>query len=204
MMNTYINICIIDNFDSFTFNLLEEFSKPNIKLHVWRNSMTVEEIERRLEEIEGAKLLVFSPGPGHPDQAGSMNALIERMKGRLPMFGVCLGMQAMVGVFGGKVQPILSVVHGKARILEHDQSLIFKGLKNRIAIGRYHSLAALHVPDSMRVFGLCEDVVMAISHKTYPIIGIQFHPESILTTSGSTMIANVIDWARDFYAKKHS
>jgi anthranilate synthase component II len=192
-----MNICIIDNFDSFTFNLLDEFSDPNHNIHVWRNSMSAAEVEKRLFELAPPRLLVFSPGPGHPDDAGSMNELIRSLKGRVPMFGVCLGMQAMVSVFGGTVKRAPQVVHGKARILTHDGTLIFKGLKERIYVGRYHSLCATVVPDCMNVLGRSDGVVMAIAHKSNPLIGIQFHPESILSTEGSLMIKNIIAWAKE-------
>lgn len=192
-----MNICIIDNFDSFTFNLLDEFSAPDHTIHVWRNSMSADEIEKRLFALAAPRLLVFSPGPGHPDDAGSMNELIRRLPGRVPMFGVCLGMQAMISVFGGKVGRAPQVVHGKARLLTHDGTLIFKGLKDRIYVGRYHSLCATVMPQCMRVFGESDGVVMAVAHKSEPIIGIQFHPESILSTEGSLMIKNVLAWARE-------
>ncbi len=192
-----MNICIIDNFDSFTFNILEEFQGPGHALHVWRNSMSFEEVEKRLFALSTPRLLVFSPGPGHPDSAGCMNQAIKSLAGRVPMFGVCLGMQAMVSALGGVVSRAPSIVHGKARTLEHDGTLIFKGLKNRIAVGRYHSLTASVLPESLRVFGQCEGLVMAVSHRNYPMMGIQFHPESILSTEGTRMIKNVIDWARE-------
>lgn len=192
-----MNICIIDNFDSFTFNLLEEFQRPGIRLHVWRNSMDFSEVERRLFTLPAPRLLVLSPGPGHPDDAGCMNEAIKKLLGHVPIFGVCLGMQAMVSTLGGVVERAPAVVHGKARILEHDGTLLFKGLKNRIAVGRYHSLAASLVPDSLRVFGRSDGQVMAVAHTTHPMIGIQFHPESILSTEGSRMISNLLSWAKE-------
>lgn len=193
-----MNIVILDNFDSFTFNLLDEFSDHSHKIHVWRNSMSLDEAEKRLLALSGPKLLVLSPGPGHPDDAGCMNGLIKRMAGVVPIFGVCLGMQAMVSIFGGEVSRAPKIVHGKARVLEHNEELIFKGMKNRIHVGRYHSLTATVVPDCFHVFARSEGLVMAVSHKTHPIMGIQFHPESILTTEGSRMLKNTIDWAREF------
>lgn len=192
-----MNICIIDNFDSFTFNLLDEFSAAGNKVHVWRNTMSGEEVKKRIFALAAPRLLVFSPGPGHPDSAGSMNELISTLSGRVPMFGVCLGMQAMISVFGGTVNRAPLAVHGKARLMTHDGSLLFKGLKERLYVGRYHSLCAVKVPDCLRVLAESEGVVMAVAHKQEPIIGIQFHPESILTTEGSHMIKNVISWARE-------
>jgi anthranilate synthase/aminodeoxychorismate synthase-like glutamine amidotransferase len=192
-----MNIVILDNFDSFTFNLLDEFRAPDHHLHVWRNSMKANEAEERLLMLNGKKLLVLSPGPGHPDDAGCMNELIKRMTNKIPIFGVCLGMQAMVSINGGKVTRAPQIVHGKARILEHEGELIFKGLSNRIHVGRYHSLSASVIPKNFRIFGHSNDLVMAISQNDSPVIGIQFHPESILTTQGSRMIKNVIAWAKE-------
>ncbi len=193
-----MNICIIDNFDSFTFNLFEEFSHPQNTIHVWRNTMSADEVEKKINELSYPKLVVFSPGPGHPNEALLMNELIHRLKETTPIFGVCLGMQAIVCAFGGVVSNASSVVHGKARILQHDQTSIFKGLPDRIYIARYHSLAGHTISEDLRVFGHSENIPMAIEHKKYPIIGIQFHPESILTTYGSCMIENIIKFSKDF------
>lgn len=192
-----MNIVILDNFDSFTFNLLDEFSAPNHRIHVWRNNMSADEAAERLLSLPRPRLLVLSPGPGHPDDAGCMNELIKRMTGQVPIFGVCLGMQAMVSIFGGKVERAIKAVHGKARVLEHDGSLIFKGLKNHIHVGRYHSLHASIMPKDLRVFGYSDGLAMAVAHTSKPVIGIQFHPESILSTEGSRMIKNVITWAKE-------
>lgn len=192
-----MNVVILDNFDSFTFNLLDEFSAPDNKIHVWRNNMSVDQAEKRLLSLKGPRLLVLSPGPGHPDDAGCMNELIKRVTSKVPIFGVCLGMQAIVSIFGGTVSRAKNVVHGKARVLSHDSTLIFSGLKNRIHVGRYHSLSATVVPDCLRVLGHSDDLVMAVAHKKSPVIGIQFHPESILTTEGSRMIKNVMAWAKE-------
>lgn len=192
-----MNIVILDNFDSFTFNLVDEFSNPGHHVQVWRNTISVEEAEQKLLALLSPKLLVLSPGPGHPDDAGCMNELIKRLTGKLPMFGVCLGMQAMVSIYGGKVGRAPYVVHGKARKMEHSGSHIFSGFRNHLDVGRYHSLCATVMPDCLEAFGHCDGVIMAVSHKTHPVIGIQFHPESILTTEGSRMINNVIAWAKE-------
>lgn len=192
-----MNIVILDNYDSFTFNLLDEFSDDNNTIHVWRNTIDLHEASHKLLALPKPRLLVLSPGPGHPDDAGCMNELIKQLKGQLPMFGVCLGMQAMVSIFGGHVARAPHAIHGKARVLAHDGSLIFSGLKNNIHVGRYHSLHAERMPEEMRIFGRSDDLVMAVSHNRYPLIGIQFHPESILSTEGSRMIKNVIRWAKE-------
>lgn len=192
-----MNIVILDNFDSFTFNLLEEFSAFDHHLFIWRNNIDIDEAKNRLLSLKKPRLLVLSPGPGHPDEAGCMNKLILNMAGKMPIFGVCLGMQAIVSIYGGKVAKAPYVVHGKASIMTHQGHSIFAGLKKHIPVGRYHSLCATTLPDSLDALAHCQQVVMAIKHKIYPIIGVQFHPESILTNDGSFMINNVISWAKD-------
>lgn len=192
-----MNIVILDNFDSFTFNLLDEFASSDRQIRIYRNNMRACEVERRLMSLKPPRLLVLSPGPGHPDDAGSMSEVIKRLKGQVPIFGVCLGMQAIVRAFDGQVSCVKEVIHGKARMLEHDGSLIFKGLKNRIGVGRYHSLSATQISTDLRAFAHSEGLIMAVTHKEYPIIGIQFHPESILTTDGSAMMRNVVAWAKE-------
>ncbi len=174
-----------------------DFSAPQHQIHVWRNSMDADEATTKLLALETPRLLVLSPGPGHPDDAGCMNKLITNTAGTVPIFGVCLGMQAIVSIYGGKIERAPRAVHGKARVLDHDGSLIFSGLKNHIHVGRYHSLHASHVPDCLRVFGRSDELAMAVTHESKPIIGIQFHPESILSTEGSRMIKNVVNWARE-------
>lgn len=192
-----MNICIIDNFDSFTFNLLDELSGFNRTVHVWRNTLSAAEIEQQLFDLAPPRLLVFSPGPGHPSTAGSMIEVIKKLGGKVPIFGVCLGMQAIVTAFDGVVNRAHNVVHGKARKLEHNGEHIFHGLPHTVMVGRYHSLAALSLPTCLKVFGTSEDIVMAVHHESMPIVGIQFHPESILTTFGSKIIENTIRWAQN-------
>ena len=161
-----MNIVILDNFDSFTFNLLDEFSDENHKIHVWRNSMSADEAEKKLLSLAAPRLLVLSPGPGHPDDAGCMNELIKRMNGKVPIFGVCLGMQAMVSIFGGEVKRAPNIVHGKARMLadsngvdirsytiiyelldDEQKSLMhyWKSVENSKRIGKENEIANLNI-----------------------------------------------------------
>lgn len=192
-----MNIVILDNFDSFTFNLLDEFSFEQNQVHVWRNNIAIDDAYKKIMSLAKPRLIVLSPGPGHPDDAGIMNELILRLKGHVPIFGVCLGMQAMVSTFGGKVDRAKNIVHGKARLLKHTQELIFAGLEKNIMVARYHSLYTKELPDCFTPLACSEEMIMAIAHKDYPILGIQFHPESILTTYGSHMLKNVISWAKE-------
>lgn len=185
-------ILLIDNFDSFTFNLAEEFESRNCDVQVWRNNLPVESV---FEMIDHQTLVVISPGPGTPREAGCCIELIQQMKGRVPIFGVCLGHQAIVEAFGGVVGAAESIMHGKTSVITHDGAGLFANLPTRLQVARYHSLCATSIPDSLRVTANFNNLVMALEHKTLPIWGVQFHPESILTTEGGLMIDNVLSWS---------
>lgn len=195
------NIVMIDNFDSFTFNLVDYFKQAGARLTVYRNTAAVSTIEKLQPD-----LLVYSPGPGNPQQAGNVLTYIKHFAERVPQFGVCLGMQAMVEAFGGSLRVLSQPVHGKSSMVHHDGKTIFQGIVNPMEVGRYHSLAAERMPDALTVSattidhpaGLPQDeVVMAVRHTTLPIEGVQFHPESILSfknKAGMQMIRNVLQY----------
>lgn len=185
-------ILLIDNYDSFTFNLVDYFKKLGNKVEVVRNNIEIEKVKEYQPD-----LIVFSPGPGNPADAGNMIPIITHYKYEIPMFGVCLGHQAIVLAFGGslfRVEPR----HGKISKISKTgtSNNLFLGLPNEFEAGRYHSLAANYVPDELEVTAESDDgLVMALSHKTLPIYGVQFHPESILTyknNTGETIIKNLI------------
>lgn len=192
---------MIDNFDSFTFNLVDYFKQAGARLTVYRNTVAVSTIEKLHPD-----LLVYSPGPGNPQQAGNLLTFIQHFAERVPQFGVCLGMQAMIEAFGGSLRVLPQPVHGKASLVKHDGNTIFSGIASPMEVGRYHSLAAERMPDALAVSAttidhpanLSEDeVVMAVRHTTLPIEGVQFHPESILSfknTAGLQMIHNVLKY----------
>lgn len=190
------HVVMIDNFDSFTFNLVDYFKQMGARLTVYRNTATIKTIEKIRPD-----LLVYSPGPGNPQQAGNLLEYIKHFSDQIPQFGVCLGMQAMVEAFGGTLRILPEPVHGKSSDIQHDNRTIFKDLPNPMEVGRYHSLAAekmpLHFEVSARtVDKKTDDVVMAIRHHTLPIEGVQFHPESILSykdKAGFQMICNVME-----------
>lgn len=195
-MKSALNVLLIDNYDSFTFNLAEEFESRNCQVEVWRNNVSAERALQIIGEREGPKLIVISPGPGTPAEAGSSIELVQKSEGKVPIFGVCLGHQAIVEAFGGVVGRAESVRHGKMSNLEHQGKSIFAGLPERLSVARYHSLAATKMPDCLEVTAYCDRVVMALRHREWPIIGVQFHPESILTTEGGHLIENVLAWAK--------
>ncbi len=180
---------LIDNYDSFTWNLVHLFEELGADVAVYRNdAITVEEAEA----IQPDRL-VISPGPGRPADAGISVELVRRLGPRVATLGVCLGHQAIVEAFGGEVGQAQALLHGKASSVRHDREGIFAGLPEEIEAGRYHSLAAVRVPTELVVTARTDDgEVMGVRHRAYRIEGVQFHPESVLTPLGSEMAHNFI------------
>ena len=191
-----LDVLFIDNFDSFTFNLVDEFAKRGANVEVWRNDISAEDALHLLGEMSRERLLVLSPGPGSPGEAGCCLELVRRAPEGTPILGVCLGHQAIVEAFSGRVTHAPQVMHGMASILEHDGRGIFRGLPDEMSVARYHSLCALEVPGELEVSARVGEVTMAVRHRQRPIVGVQFHPESILTRSGGRVIENMIQIAR--------
>ncbi|MGO5490408.1 MULTISPECIES: anthranilate synthase component II [unclassified Acidaminococcus] len=184
---------IIDNYDSFTYNLYQYMGTLNPDIQVIRNdAITVEGI-RKLQPDH----LILSPGPGRPCDAGVCEPALRELKGEFPILGVCLGHQAIGEVFGGTVTYARQLMHGKQSTVTLDRiSPLFKGLPEQILVGRYHSLAIDPdtLPEVLKATATTEDgEVMAVEHRDYPIYGLQFHPESILTPEGMTIIRNFLD-----------
>lgn len=186
-------ILLIDNYDSFSYNLYQLIGTINPDIKVIRNN------ELTLEEIEALKPshIIISPGPGKPRDAGICEDAVQYFKGRIPIFGVCLGHQAICESFGGVVTYAKKLMHGKKSTVNIDpESPVFKGLPNTIEAARYHSLAAAEdtLPEELKVIARSDDgEIMAVCHKTYPVYGVQFHPESILTPLGITILRNFIN-----------
>ena len=193
-----INVLFIDNFDSFTYNLVDEFARRGCSVKVFRNNIPLGKIKHEAKKF-GAQLIVISPGPSTPERAGNSIAVIKAFAGKIPVFGVCLGLQAMVVAFGGKVGRAPETVHGKPSDVVHDAKTIFEGIANPFSAGRYHSLCAVKVPSCLQVSALSESkVVMALRHEKSGNAfceGVQFHPESILTQEGGKIIENIIKMA---------
>lgn len=186
-------ILLIDNYDSFVYNLYQLIGSLEPDLKVIRNdACTLEEIEKMAPEA-----IVISPGPGRPEDAGICIDAILHFAGRIPIFGVCLGHQAICRAYGGTVSYAKCLMHGKVSPIRAEKdSVLFKGMETSIPVARYHSLAAAAdtLPDSLRVTARTEDgEVMAVEHTEYPIYGVQFHPESILTPEGTTIMKNFFD-----------
>jgi anthranilate synthase component 2 len=194
-MKSGITVLMIDNFDSFTYNLVDEFAKRGCEVAVFRNTLSMDSLNA-VSRKHLADLIVLSPGPGKPAQAGICIPLIHAFCGKAPILGVCLGHQAIVEALGGKVDKAKRVVHGKVSAIRHDGKSIFRGLPNPLSAARYHSLCALEVPADLEVSAVTDDgTVMAVRHCREDIFleGVQFHPESVMTTHGGVMIDNVIE-----------
>ena len=181
---------LIDNYDSFTYNLAHLFGELGVEVVVRRNDeITVEEAEQLAPSH-----VVISPGPGRPENAGVSEAMVRAFAGRVPVLGVCLGHQAIVDVFGGEVGQARALVHGKATSVAHDGRGLFAGLPSEFEAGRYHSLAATSVPDCLEVSATSGDgEVMAVRHVELPVDGVQFHPESVLTPDGPALALNFLE-----------
>lgn len=192
-------ILLIDNYDSFVYNVYQLVGSidPNIKV-IRNDALSIEDIEAL-----SPSHIIISPGPGYPRDAGVSIDLIKRLSAKIPILGICLGHQAIVEAFGGEIIHALELVHGKKRPVhilmdeERAESLcpLFHGLPEIIEVARYHSLAAntQKMPDELVVTALAPDqTIMAVHHKTAPVFGIQFHPESILTTVGETIMRNFL------------
>ena len=195
-----LRVVFVDNFDSFTWNLADEFARRAAEVEVWRNTTPASHIMERALAAAGPVVIVLSPGPGNPDEAGCCLELIKLAAGRVPLFGVCLGHQAIIQAYGGTIGSAVEILHGKTSALTHQGGILFKGLPSPLVVGRYHSLAAFTVPAPLRPLASSGPLVMAVEHASAPILGVQFHPESILTPQGSRLIGNVMQWAENFHA----
>jgi len=187
-------VLFIDNFDSFTYNLVDDFCKRNCQARVYRADTELEDLKQVADEFR-PDLLVISPGPGTPDTAGVSLSVVDYFKDELPIFGVCLGHQVIVQYFGGKIGHAPEPMHGKPSRVTHDEKGIFADVENPLQAGRYHSLCVLELPDCLEQTAEFEGIIMGAEHKELPIFGVQFHPESILTPAGGKIIENVLSIA---------
>ncbi|QFU24417.1 aminodeoxychorismate/anthranilate synthase component II [Shewanella eurypsychrophilus] len=189
-------LLMIDNYDSFTFNLVQYFQQLGQEILVKRNDeITIEEIEALAPNY-----LVISPGPCTPNEAGISLAAIKHFSGKMPILGVCLGHQAIAQVFGSQVIRAKRVMHGKTSAICHNEKRLFSLLANPLTVTRYHSLLVDDIPTDFLLDAWFDDPVhgheiMAMSHKTLPIYGVQFHPESVLTQQGHELLQNFLDLA---------
>ena len=186
-------ILLIDNYDSFSYNLYQLIGEVDMDIKVSRNDkITLDEIK----ELD-PKAIVLSPGPGKPEDAGICIEVVQEFYDKIPILGVCLGHQSICAAFGGKISYASRLMHGKSSSISIDDDLIFEGLNDEISVGRYHSLSLVEdtLPDELKILSKAMDdgEIMAVKHKNYDVYGLQFHPESILTPDGLTIIKNFID-----------
>ena len=185
-------LLMIDNYDSFTYNLVQYLGELGAELLVKRNDeISVDEIRRLKPEA-----VVISPGPCTPNEAGVSLELLEKLSPELPILGVCLGHQALGQAFGGKVVRAKNVMHGKTSLIYHDGRTLFQGLENPFVATRYHSLLVEResLPDSLEISAWTDaGEIMGLRHRKYPVEGVQFHPESILTEAGKKLLGNFLD-----------
>jgi anthranilate synthase/aminodeoxychorismate synthase-like glutamine amidotransferase len=184
-------VLIIDNYDSFTYNLVQYLGELGAKLDVYRNdALTINDIKKMKPSH-----IVISPGPGRPEDAGISVEIIKKFAGQYPILGVCLGHQAIGYAFGGKIIRAKHLMHGKTSQVKHDKREIFKGVESPFEATRYHSLVIdpRNIPECLEVTARSEDQeIMGIRHKTLPLWGVQFHPESILTKAGKKILKNFL------------
>ena len=186
-------ILFIDNYDSFSYNLFQLIGEVTPDIKVSRNDkITVEEIEDLNPDA-----IILSPGPGRPENAGICMDIVKEFHEKIPILGVCLGHQAICAAFGGKISHAKRLMHGKSSKISLEYDFLFVGLPSEITVGRYHSLSLVEqsLPDCLEIISKSKDdgEIMAVKHKQYNIYGLQFHPESILTPDGITIIQNYID-----------
>ena len=186
-------ILLIDNYDSFTYNLFHYLGELGAKVEVFRNNrISIEDIERMRPEK-----IVISPGPCTPKEAGISCDVISRFAEKIPILGVCLGHQCIGAAFGGEVIRAPSIMHGKLSEVSHDSQTIFRSIQSPFAAMRYHSLVInpQHLPADLSISARAADnVIMGVRHKRFPVEGVQFHPESILTTEGKKLLKNFLDY----------
>jgi len=190
-------ILVIDNYDSFTYNLVQYLGELGMETEVYRNN------EITLKEIKKKSLIgiVISPGPRTPKEAGISVEAVQKLGNKIPILGVCLGHQSIGVAYGGRVVPAKRLMHGKTSYIYHNQKGLYSGIDNPFIAGRYHSLVLdpLSLPPCLEVTAHTEDgTIMGVRHKEYPVEGVQFHPESILTPVGKNILKNFVSFAGEF------
>ena len=185
-----MRVLVVDNYDSFTFNLVQYLGELGAEPVVFRNDeLTPRDVADDLPDG-----IVISPGPGRPEEAGVSMSLIRELGPKIPTLGVCLGHQAIVAAFGGSIETAPEPRHGKTSQISHDGLGVFAGLPDPLQATRYHSLAADHLPEDLMATAHSEDgVVQGVRHRSHPIEGVQFHPESVMTPHGKDLLANFLD-----------
>ncbi|WP_394175498.1 aminodeoxychorismate/anthranilate synthase component II [Thalassotalea litorea] len=192
-----VKLYMLDNLDSFTYNLVDEFKTLGFAPVIYRNTVSADYIYQTMLAEKDPVILVISPGPGSPSQAGCLMELLQRCCGKFPILGICLGHQALVEHYGGNVERAGEIVHGKASLVAHQQQGPFANLPSPLPVARYHSLIATNMPDTLTVIADYQGMAMAIEHSQDKVLGFQFHPESLLTSKGSQLLEQSFQYLLD-------
>lgn len=187
------DILLIDNFDSFTYNIVDQLRVNGNNVIIYRNTVSLHIILDTLSKLK-KPIVLLSPGPGKPKNSGCLLQLLNKIIGKIPIIGICLGHQAIVECYGGIVEYSGTIVHGKTSYIYHDQKDMFTDLPNPFLVARYHSLVCKNIPKNLVINAFFNDMVMAVRSNQDKVCGFQFHPESILTTYGSQLLNNTLNW----------
>ncbi|AGH80729.1 glutamine amidotransferase of anthranilate synthase [Psychromonas sp. CNPT3] len=180
----------LDNFDSFTYNLVDQFKALGHPVKIFRNNQSAQKIKKHMDDCPDNVLLVLSPGPGAPSDAGCLIELIKLCRGNIPMLGICLGHQALIEQYGGRIIKSAEIVHGKSSLIQHCNNRMFANLPLPLCVARYHSLVGTDIPDELEVIADFNGMCMGVYHAKDRVLGFQFHPESILTCEGAQLLQN--------------
>jgi len=186
------DILLLDNLDSFTYNLVEQLRNKNNNVLIYRNNVNIKIILNSINKIKNP-ILMLSPGPSTPKNAGCMLNLINEVKGKIPIVGICLGHQAIVEAYGGIIGYAGEIFHGRASLINHDGLEMFEGLPQPLPVARYHSLICNKIPKNFIINSYFNDMIMSVRNNLDYVCEFQFHPESILTTSGALLLEKIID-----------
>ncbi|WP_428994356.1 glutamine amidotransferase-related protein [Buchnera aphidicola] len=192
------NILLLDNIDSFTYNLVEQLRKQHNNVLIYRNTVAISIILNSIKTMINP-LLMLSPGPSTPANAGCMLNLIQEIKGKVPIIGICLGHQAIVEAYGGIIGYAGEIFHGKASLINHDGLEMFEDLPQPLPVARYHSLVCNKIPKNFIINSYFDNMIMSVRNNLDYVCGFQFHPESILTTSGALLLEKIINWGMEKY-----
>ncbi|CAL4325074.1 Anthranilate synthase component 2 [Buchnera aphidicola (Chaitophorus populicola)] len=186
-------ILLLDNFDSFLYNLVDLLRKNSHQVTIYRNNVSTIEIIKKISYMKNP-ILILSPGPGNPIDAGCMMKIISILKNKVPILGICLGYQALIKLYGGKISHAKKIIHGQSSTIYHDHKKMFYNIDNPIQVARYHSLICKNIPKNFIINSKKKNIAMSIRDDDSKICGFQFHPESILTTIGEKILKNTIQW----------
>lgn len=192
-ITTKPTLFFLDNFDSFTYNLVDQFKSLGYPVKIYRNNLPAAQVKAHIDACETEVVLILSPGPGAPSEAGCLIELIGLCRGNVPMIGICLGHQAIIEQYGGVVGQAEQIMHGKSSLIEHCGDRMFSGLSQPLSVARYHSLIGSSVPPSLEIIAQFNGMCMAVYNRADKVIGFQFHPESILTCEGAKLLENSLN-----------